>query len=138
MPRPYMNARRNVPKHGIRLCRSPPREKLKYMVKENDLEVNQSHLNTAKTRKIGHDIIQSRLPHSQHWLPPRSLYVITSDNLDKVPFSVGIDTEEDIHQICSICVINAPPENTRTPASIGAFATLAEHNGKGLEVMPSK
>ena len=52
--------------------------------------------------------------------------------MDNFPFSVGIDTEEDSHQICSICVINPPPENTRTPASIGAFATLAEHEGKGF------
>jgi GNAT superfamily N-acetyltransferase len=132
MARSGRSARRNNPKSKIRPYRSPCRQSPQSIVKESDIEVNQSHLNASKTRKIGHGTIQSRLPHSQHWLPPRSSYVITNDNLDKVPFSVGIDTEEDSHQICSICVINPPPENTRSPASIGAFATLVEHEGKGF------
>ena len=32
--------------------------------------------------------------------------------------------------ICISCVINPSPENMTTPASIAAFATVAEHEGK--------
>ena len=90
MPRRFKPARRNVPDHGIRLYRSPPPEKPKSMVKENDIEVNGSHLNTAVTRKIAQNIIQSRLPHSHHWEPPGSSFFAICDNLDKVHFSVCI------------------------------------------------
>ena len=110
MPRRFRvpPARRNVPDHGIRLHRSPPRVKPKSIVKENDLEVNRSHLNTAVTREIVQNLIKSRLPGSHHWEPPGSSFFATRDNLDKVPFSVGIDAEDDNHPIRSVCVIHPP------------------------------
>jgi hypothetical protein len=110
MPRRFRvpPARRNVPDHGIRLPRSPPRVKPKSIVKENDLDVNRSHLNTAVTREIVQNLIQSRLPGSHHWEPPGSSFFATCDNLDKVPFSVGIDAEDGNLQIRSVCVIHPP------------------------------
>ena len=78
------------------------------MVKENDLEVNRSHLNTAVTREIAQNLIQSRLPHSHHWEPPGSSFFATRDNVDKVPFSVCIDAEDDSHPIRIVCVIHPP------------------------------
>ena len=110
MPRRFRlpSARRNVPDHGIILHRSPPRVKPKSIVKENDLKVNRSHLNTAVMREIVENLIKSRLPHSHHWEPPGSSFFATCDNLDKVPFSVGIDAEDGNLQIRSVCVIHPP------------------------------
>ena len=79
------------------------------MFKESDHEVNQSYWNTAKTRQTGHTTIQSRLPHSHHWVPPKSSYAITTYDLYKVPFSVGIDVKDDSLTIRSICVIHPLP-----------------------------
>ena len=131
-----MNARRNVPEHGIRLCRSPPREKPKSMVKENDLEVNRSHFNTSVTREIAQNLIQSRLPHSHHWEPPGSSFFATCDNLDKVPFSVCIDAVMIIIRYV-VFVLFTPPENMAIPGSIAVLATLVEfeRNGFGSDAL---
>ena len=102
------------------------------MVKENDLEVNRSHLNTTVTRKIAQNIILSRLPHSHHWKPPGSDFVVSSDNLDKVHFSVFIDAEDDNHPIRSVCVIHPPPDNMNIPGSIAVLSTVVEFERNGF------
>ena len=102
------------------------------MVKENDLEVNRSHLNTAVTRKIAQNIILSRLPHSHPWEPPGSEFFVSCDNLDKVPFSVCIDAQDDNHPIRSVCVIHPPPDNMNIPDSIVVLATLVEFECNGF------
>ena len=52
--------------------------------------------------------------------------------MDKVPFSVCIDAEDDNHPIRSVCVIPPPPDNMTIPGSIAVLATAAEFERNGF------
>jgi hypothetical protein len=93
------------------------------MVKESDNEVNNSHWNTAKMRQTSQNIIESMLPIRRHWVPQGSKFDVQNEDLDFVPFCVGVEVNAYDLQICCILVINQPPVNKPLPASISVLAT---------------
>ena len=99
--------------------------------KESDNEVNKSHWNTAKTRQISQKIIESRFPIRRHWVPQESKFDVHYEDLDVVPFCVGVEVNEYDLQIHSVLVINLPPVNSPLPASISVISTQEGYKSCG-------